>query len=123
MTLMEEIVFGEATEVRQRRQFPPDIAIGISTELEFVDAPPAVKSRAGLPMRASRWPSVLESLRANPGRWARVGSFGSATNRPRTLKDAGVRFRVVSRSEHSAQANAVVIVFDLWACFPAEEPF
>lgn len=116
------VEFGDITaaadSARQRREIPSDIATGPVADLQFADAPPAfARERGG--QRISRWAPVLNTLQANPGQWAKIGTFASATNRPKLLKDAGIKFRVISRTEHSHLTGTTVVLFDLWACYPA----
>jgi hypothetical protein len=122
MTVMDAVEFGDISAVaesaRQRRKLPEDVTTGMVENLEFMPAPPTRQPNEAA-RRSSRWPGVLDVLKAHPGEWAKVGTFASATNRPKALKDAGVKFRVVSRTDFSPSTGTAVIVFDLWACYPA----
>jgi hypothetical protein len=89
---------------------------GPITDLEaikasFADAPPAGAPRGR--GAVSHWPQVIEMLKANPGKWVKVGTYGTNGNRPKPLKDAGIAMQTAVGEPIDGHRT-----WDLWASYP-----
>ena len=83
---------GEPKVRRPRTPLPEGFGAVAPTMLSFADAPPSVTRGRGA---SNQWGAVVEQLKANPGKWAVLGVYTSAGNRPAPLKEAGIEMRTV----------------------------
>lgn len=89
-----------------------------STSLSFADAPP--RSTRGGRGRSNQWGDVIAQLTANPGKWAIVGVYTSAGNRPSALKNAGITMKSVRKTDGLggfAKGPNDEPIFELWAAY------
>jgi hypothetical protein len=90
--------------------------------LTFVSAPPKVTRQGG--GRTHGWGDVIAQLKANEGQWAILGTYTSAGNRPKALKEAGITLRTLRQRDAGGNildAEDGSAVFEMWGCYnPAE---
>lgn len=97
---------------------------GPITDLEaikasFADAPPPQAQRGrAVGATVSHWPQVIEMLKANPGKWVKVGTYGTNGNRPKPLKDAGVALQTSPGERKTGTDGVERPTWDLWASWP-----
>lgn len=112
-----------ATNGQAKRDPLPDTGPILDLEAikaTFADAPPPQATRgrqAG--QSTSHWPKVIEMLKANPGKWVKVGNYGSNGNRPKPLKDAGITMQTAVGPRKTGTDGVERPTWDLWASYPA----
>jgi hypothetical protein len=91
----------QAVQARRTRRTivpPPGVTLGVMEEIQPGEPPKSATGRAG----RSPDPKTLkaiETLQANPGKWYKIGVFGSAASPDGMWKNAGVTFKNVSLPE------------------------
>lgn len=100
----------EAVRARRVRRTitPPDgVTLGVMEEIQPAEPPRSGASRAG----RSPDPKTLkaiQTLQENPGKWFKVGVFGSAASPDGMWKQAGVTFKNISTGDGLFERYAAI---------------